>query len=439
MFFQYLKKNTLTLLTLLSWLGFLIKYSMQAYLASHMPASIYGDFNLALRTLMVASTLLLVGTHVSTRKYLGSYLHSKDIIASHYISWNLRFIGKFMAVCLSLSFGLFFLMCVIHFIDLYHLSRYHIALFALLISPIAAFSLLFTNILLSAQHVFLATLFKNTAEYVLLFIFFYVGIYFLKIPMNHFSSLSVLFCSYLTLFVIEGYFTFKKVPQIRNKEIKNSCLPHKFKKKWRSTSLQLMSNSISMMLVNYLDIMLIEVLLTNEAVVGYYAAAITVSSFISVLPLAVYQKARSKLGQLLADKKTSEIAQLFSHANRINFPITLISAIILAWGTPILLGHFGTQYNKAYTTCLLLVANNVLYALRTPLCLYVSYHNEEKKLNISSAASLIILITLGIPMTLYFGITGTAAATLLGTLSGFGILIYSTWSDICTYKILSIK
>tara|TARA_R110000868_G_scaffold158036_3_gene385777 strand:- start:25533 stop:26852 length:1320 start_codon:yes stop_codon:yes gene_type:complete len=393
-------------------LGYLVKYFLNALLASHMTPELYGDFAVALRVLTIVSGIALLGTNISSKRFLSKYLNMhKDHQAKDYVAWNLHVIRYTFFVCLALGLVLGLLNMFLRRYDIHNVDELHLAVYMLWVSPFFAFSLLFTSFLLCNRNVVLAQFFANFAKYSLMFVFFGVSIYFLDIPIYSGSIVGIMLGAFLVLAVIEALFVnrFFSNTMPLAKAIEK---PQKTKDKWFKVAVRLIANNIIFLLMCTADLIIIEIISPREQAVGFYAAALTISSVLQIIPRGVYTVVKPYIADSLYDEKKLAILQKrFNHSNIVFFILTAVIMLsIIGFAKP-LLATFGPAYTEAVTALIILSVGRFFSLMCQSSILIMAYGDHEKMMMSVSFIEFVLLVISASVMTYYFGITGTAIAT----------------------------
>ncbi len=99
--------------------AYFVKYFLNIILTRHLTPSEYGDLAVFLRTVIILSLVLLLGTNNSTKKYLSKYLVKKDIKnIREFIIWNSRVVRKALLIYILSLFGLYVIMSILHLFDI---------------------------------------------------------------------------------------------------------------------------------------------------------------------------------------------------------------------------------------------------------------------------------------------------------------------------------
>ncbi len=407
------KVSSAYLLFCLVVVSYFIKYGLNVFLARHLTADVYGDFSLAIRILAIFITLSLFGTNVSAYRFLSKYLQSDNkLTAANYIAWNIKLISVTFLISFVLALVSFVLILTLHFLGINDINQYHLTIYMLWITPFAAVSVLLKEFLFCSNSIFLPTIYSNVLLNVILLMLFMVITLFFKRELDNLTIVTVLFIGYvsvsflLLLLVNNDFLLMLKsgLKQLSTVPITNT--------KWLQTSSRLISNNIIFMMIGVLDLVMVNVFSKNTLNVGHYAAVLTITSIVALIPNNLYVGLKAKISSLSSSERGRiELQKELDKVNPIVIVIIAVLGALIICFSKTLLSHFGPSY---------IIANCALITLTIGVCIssatriapmLLSYTGFEKELLVLTISELVIMLILVAPATYYFDITGAATAT----------------------------
>ena len=405
-------KNTFFLLYL-TILGFLLKFVFNIFLAKHLTADVYGDYNLALKILALLVSVSLFGTNVSAKRFLAKYLQvHKKSMATNYIVWNINLIRKTFSITLILALLSFALMVLLHFLGVQEINQYHLAIYMLWISPFAAIATLLETYLLCNNHILLPTFFADILRYIILLVVFIVCTQFFVHTLDNLTIVIILCISYVLLSLFILLSTNHKILLMLKSGLKTWRVSQNTDTDWYQTSLRMITNNIIFTVASVMDLLIVEVFSSSRLHVGYYAAVLTIVSIINLIPSNLYQELKSKISQLSESRAGLIKLQTYvDNANAFVFLIITALGLTIIFFSKTLLLYFGPGYLYAYSALIILTIGTcfaTMSGIARLLLVYTGFERLVLILNTVEVASLFMLV---IPATYFFDITGTAAST----------------------------
>lgn len=422
----------------LSIISYLLKYILNAFVSSQLLPSLYGDFGLTIRTLLLLALILLLGTNSSAIKYLSKYIskkHKKHMYS--FMAWNLKVILRTFKVCFIFIFTLYLIIFILNILDITELDSYYNILYSLWIVPTAALTILLASYLLCNKWTLLYFLLNKIASSFFLIILFAIAIYVLKIQLTYMTILIVIFISVALILIIEVFLInimFRKNNISIRYKMNNQALL--IRPEWKSESVKFISTQIVVLLISTTSLYILEFTNSDGNLVGYYTAILIISNMIWIIPSSLSLLIKPKVHLLTSYNKYKEFQSIINTVNKLNGTILIILYILLIIFGEKLLGTFGVRF-KAYHVPLLIQSGAFLIgSLINPAEQTLTYCNLKKEIrvNIYELSSLVII---GIPMTYLYGITGIAIATAI-SISIKAILVYAFVRKTIPIKPLSI-
>ena len=409
------KKIAVTLL-ILGISSYFLGYFFNAFISRCMTPELYGDFSIMFRSIAVISLFLLLGTNISSVKYLSIYFDSgtTDNINS-FMRWNLKLIFKTFAICFIL-FILFYLVLVfLHVITVKNFYTYHYSVYALWLAPFSAFCMLLSSYLLGNKLNCLSFFFNKMAVYFFLIIFLLVFVFIFELSMQFYHILLFLLIIFLLIIIIE-LILLNKVFKEHNVNIK--LKKYKFEsensRKWFTDSLRLTPVQMIYTLLCFIDLLIIEWIHPSEQATGYYAAMFTIVNILWVVPGSVTLFLAPRVTPLIERKNYKELQIIVNVANYINLPILILILFSIIYFSNFLLAFFGSGYASAQIPLIVLSIAYFFIGISLSSARVLIFLDSKAILFIN-ALELIFIISISPVLTYYFGILGMSFAVLIAT------------------------
>ena len=403
---------SLTLVLLVtSGLVYACRYIFNVFLAGHIEAHLYGDFSLALQVVFVVGSIALLGTNVSATRFLASYISEdqKERI-HHFIAWTIQLVRVPFILCLIAGALTLALISTLHFLKLYDLSKHHIVVFMLWVAPTAAISILLGSFLLCSNRPILSFILVNAGPIVLMLGLLAVTTTQTDIQITEINLSFIIFFAFFILAVYETILLTRNLPGFLGYlQLKEEQVESPLKSEWLKTSKRMIVNKTMVLIAASLDLIIIELLVPNESAVGHYAAIITISGIIWLIPKGGLQIIKPKISTLTKTPDGKSLLQ--NHLNVANVLIVaaclLITTYIVVFAET-LLGHFGEGFKVAKTPLLIVAISSFFGAISRVSASLLAFSGRELLLNYVNYIDLAIMLIAGAIFTYFWGILGTA-------------------------------
>ncbi len=412
-----MKKNTsyIIILFLLGLLGFASQYLLNIYLAHRLSLEIFGEYSLAMKTMELIVCLTLFGTDVGSVCYLSKYLlANNEATIQDYIAWNIKLVGLNVLILRILVWILFLGMLGLQLSGHNTMKDYPLIVFVLWVTPFAVSCKLLNSFLLSYNIVFSALFLNNVLIYLIEFLFF-IGIFELLHHHPAFVLLAIILAgAYSIVSIISSakltkearHFIYMGFKQLRTTSLRSHD--------WFPKSGKIILNSIIFLFICSLDLFIIRFFSPNYHDVSYYAAVLSITSILGLVPKNLYQKIKPTMAfELTTPSGRMELQKKLNDTNKIVFIImTLLAAGIIVFSIPLLM-LFGAHYTHAHTALIILTIGTWYTGLNQisgVILLYADF--EELALNLA-LFELFLIFLFTVPATYFYGINGTATATAL--------------------------
>lgn len=427
--------KTIVLLLILGIVAYLIAYLFNAFISQHLSPADYGDFSIAIRTISVISLVLLLGTNISSVKYLSTYFNSenRDHIIQ-FIKWNLGIVSKTSIICIVIFILFYLLLAILHIYNIKDFTTHHFSIYVLWLAPFSAFYLLLASFILSDKKSILSFIITKIALNILLSLLLYITIYYIDVSVHFILILILLFIAFCVIIIGELYLVSKI---LTNNNISLKLKPDKsfkqpIKKTWMLESLKVTSGQIVFSLISVADLFIIEWIHPSEHATGYYAAMLVIVNILWVVPSSITSFLAPRLNPMFEHKRYKKLQNLINSINSINLPVLVILTLLIIIFSDYLLSFFGKDYIQAQTPLVILCIAYFLLAISLSNARILMFLESKKLMRINST-ELIILVTTSIVLTYYFGILGMSFSVLITNIYKATMLFKSV------KKILPIK
>ncbi|OGV27727.1 MAG: hypothetical protein A3F18_00645 [Legionellales bacterium RIFCSPHIGHO2_12_FULL_37_14] len=414
------KRRTVYFLMIMSLIGYFSKYGLNVLLSHHLSPRRFGEFSIAIRVLGILSSVALLGTNVSARRFLSRFLQLNDEHSTKfYLQWNMRLIHSTFLLSVILGLTTYITMHLLHIWHFRNIQNYHMVIYMLWVAPIAALVALLDSYLLCADHTALSNFLNNikTAFYILVFFVFFI---FFKAEVHVFMISVVLFVALSILLLIEVYFITYKTPLLSQQILfaLGAKEAPKVDDSWLGVSLRLALNNLMFLIVCTGDLFLVQFINPTGDAVAKYAVVLTIASALFVIPQNIYTAIKGKVSSLIDTKKGCAILEEeIKSLNRYSLAVILLIGLGIIYFSSDLLGHFGRLYKEAEIPLLIVTFGFMIGAYAQGGIVLIAYSGNEKVATNVSLIELITLIVSGVILTYMYGILGTAFATSLAIIT----------------------
>lgn len=412
----YKISTNIIITTIIGFLGFLLNYILNIFLARHFSAAYYGDFSIAIKILFLGSTFMLLGTDISANRFFSTYLHrEQQKKVSAYLHWNLVFISRAFLISIVLGLTLFFIMTFFHHMGWKDFASYHLAVYMLWITPLAGMTFLYYSYLIAGGKNKVSTFIVKIGRSLLFFSFFFIALVFLNTPVTDFLVIIVISLSLFIMITIQAWFLRKKLGSLFFTSITSSVKASKADAtEWKKVALRLAFISIIYLIISTTDLLIVEIISPNEPDVGYYAAILIISSFIFIFSVAAYQTISPIVARSLATPQgVKDLKSKLRITNCLFFILNIPTVFILIIFGRTFLAHFGQQYLHIDNVLNVSIAAMFILSCAAAPAMLLINGGGEKVLNFIYMCQLALLIIFGTTFTYFFGIMGMAIATLI--------------------------
>ena len=396
--------------------GYLTKYIFNIILTHYLRPSLFGDFNIAVRVLGIMTSFALLGTNYSSKRFMSRYLRLREHDnLQNYIKWNLQLIRVSFFICIAIAMSSYLIMHALHIWHIKDIRTYHLAIYMLWIAPLASILSLLATYLLCAEYPISYKLLTNMVYFFSICVFMVVVSTF-NITFTSYTLVSILFISFTILVIIALLFIVKRIPYLFWNIVSafNSKNTHAIHPDWVIVSVRMAANGLISLIIFSIDLIVIEVISPVEDTVGLYAVALTISSFLILIPQNLYSLLTVQVSELFSTEDgKKQLESNIRQLNRSSMIITLLIGMGIYVYSKTLLLHFGPTYLQSESALHILTIGFIINAYSQAATTVLGYAGHEKSLLTISIVELSTLLVLCIVLTYYFGIIGTATATAL--------------------------
>jgi O-antigen/teichoic acid export membrane protein len=368
--------------------------------------------------------LILFGTNTSANRFLTNYLNleSADNLRD-YLSWNIRLVRNTALFCLIFITIILGTLNLLQISNVILLADLHLTFHLLWVAPLSAVVLLLSSFLLCSKNYRLSYFFSNFAKYFFMFSFAFVAVYLFDIIIDTTQLVWMVSIAFIIVFVIEVLLFWYYAPiKLWNhlKSAWSSSTQNKrsvHKQAWKKTAGYLIMNNLTYMVLTSADLLIVELVAPNEASVGYYASALAVTAIIFVVSRSIYTYIKPNINAHIQNKEFDVLQTKLNHANYFATGVLLPLVVLLNIFSKQLFLLFGDHFSGSVeVTFLILSVGFCVGALLSPAVYILSYSGNERLVTKVTFIEFAVLIVLGVVLTYYFGIEGTAVACVTAIL-----------------------
>jgi len=402
-------------------IGLVLGFISNIILAKVLGASGYGLFALSLNWMLMFSLFSRLGFETTILKFIPIYHSSNDwpsikglIKASGLIiflsSITVYAIAAFIIIYLldlpeykEVYFLTFF--CALPFYSLIAINSSIFRAFKMVISSLSSYIVLSISFSLILGALFLFSKDALTAS---------------TVPKIYIVICCIVFAlfSYMLFTKFNGY-TGRIKPQFQYKS-------------WLLVSLPLLLIESMQFFLGQTDILMLGALSTDTSV-GYYQAAIKISTITAFGLAAVNFILAPEISRLYNSKKLKELQEKLTQSSKLLFLMGLSASIILIFSGRFILSFFGDDFIIAYTSSVILIAGQFVNVFTGAVGFLMSLTGHQ---NVALKVILVsVLINIGLNYFLIpiYDIKGAATATSIST------IIRNVWLAILVRKLLNLK
>ena len=396
--------------------GYLAEYCLNLLVSNSMDADAYGDYRVAYEFAIIAGVLVVFGGDRATPKFLSGDIEDSDC------SGVWEYLRLFFGISLILSAWVIAFTALGVFVhtgpaDVRH---YHPVLVAACIVPLIAFGFLLRGLLEAARYVGRSNLPWR-----------------LGLPLGNIALVFLLYQLIGSLnasqaILIVGFTTFAICLWQWRQARRLQLIPvqrrpgHYPLARTLKTSLPMMLAALIGLAMAKIDLMLLEILLTDEREVGHYAAATLIAQVIIIIQVAVI----SLFAPLIAttiDAEQGSAKSLFWQGQGIVFGLCLfLSLILFLFGTRFL-GMFGADFLGAAWSLKILTLAYFFWALCGLSSIWLQYSEKGDGVVWVTGVAAIGNVLANYLLIPIYGINGGAMATMISMSTASVCIMWIHW------------
>ena len=383
-------------------IAYAMTFILGSYISRQTNASFYGDFSLAIRFLLLATPFFLLGSTRALVKFFSQYAAEGNYeAAGQFLKWNIRIICR--------MFLLFCLLCILCFSIVFYLiharyqniSHFHLAVYVQLIVPVFSLTILFGMYLLAFRSVAIANVICNAAFNIVCFIGFFI-LFHLNFNESHLTiwmALTIAVSSLICMIISAGILLIKYGKQLREYLENSQSVTAKLSRVWMSYSRVLLLNTVIYVLIQFIDLLIVELVNKHgEKNVGYYSAILVISNMINMISNIV----RSLLTPRLSVDMPHTVHQRnLNLSNKFQLICILMGCLLISVFSKYILGLFGVDYVDKSQLLIIFVVGSGLSVLPS-LCYFDPLYHGYPKVLLIRNFSYIILVLVLCPVSYYF-------------------------------------
>ena len=396
--------------------SYFLRYAVNVFIARILGPALFGDYIITLRLVLILSNVALVGTNITSSRYLPLYYKERNFrSAADYFRWNIALVGISFLICLIVAILAILAMYLLHYFNVKDIQEYYMPVYSLWIVPIVALFLLLSSLLLAQNYNLSSAFFKNILNLVLIFICFYFFYYWLGIKVSNINIIVILGSVFLFIAILQfiilmiqnkGFFRMMSLI-FRSKNIR-------IVNRWFTFSYRIVISNIAYYLLSIIDLLIVEIIVPSEAAVGYYAAVLTITLFIWMVPNALYRFIKPAIsGNLDSKEDRMKLQRYLKEINILNLVLSLLVTIIIFVFALHFLHYFGEGYEVGERALLIAASGFFIGTFAKSPILLLIYAGYERLLIYVTLTELTLLLVLGSLFAYYWGINGVATATFI--------------------------
>ncbi|MAR84093.1 MAG: hypothetical protein CMF55_04815 [Legionellales bacterium] len=414
--------NEIMAVVFFGFLAFSIKFLFNTYVSSHIDAALYGDLSLALRFVWMSTPFVLFGTNMAVSKYFTKYSRDNDhALAGQYLHWNMKIIRNsilvFLPLCILFIAAIAFM---IHY-DIEHLKDFHMAVYAQLAVPPASLAVIIGSIFLAFRNSMIATIISNILFNLICLISFVI--YFnldATLGLNVLDLALVLIVTSFVYFILSMVLVLLLHKRTLKKALDSRVLSDKEDtSNWLRYSKVLLLNSSAVKLVQFLDLLIVELIKVHgEKVVGYYSSFLIITGMLYSTVNAIKLVIKPRIAANLDSASNQRNLNLCNSVQIIL--LAIITVFMVVYSKQILL-LFGQDYVQ-HAGQLNIYAIGSFLSLIPALCvLDPLYHGYHKILLLKTYVNVFLIIVICPFMYYFYALTGMVWSVVIIN----NIVIYS--------------
>lgn len=404
----YRHNRVLMIITLLGLINYAIKFSLNAFLIHHLGEALYGDFSLGFRMLLILSGVILMGSGITSKRYLQQYLVERDTtLLTQYLNWNLTLVKRMSFLCLGVFALLTLILFLLHFTQLHSLFEYHFIMYFTWFSPLAAIAGLLASYFGASQQIIKSIIFRDLLSYFFMFILFFACVYLLDWKLHSIVIINVIFFTYTLVIIIEMGIMKQSLPKLYQQLPKGQAQDSpSHKKEWSQLSRRLFMSSIFLQIADVVAMLILEFFAPNEADLGLFSAIIVLYGLFWAINLSIGHFFVPKIAPLVRENKIPTLIDLYRRVFRLKLWMMLPALILFIGFIHPILGLFSPKLQAVWHYPIILAIASTFSCLLSPTK-FIANLTGQALLNLRlNQAEILILLLIGIPAVYFYGLGG---------------------------------
>ncbi len=382
--------------------GILLGYLVVLIISRNYGAEGIGVYNLTLNIMTLMAMMASMGINVSILRYVGQFNNRGE-------EYKLKLLYRY-AVELVVPFSLFLSILLYFFAgiiagNVFHNLTYKPALeFVALIVPFLALQNISVEFIRGLKKLKISEFLRSVNPLLLnILLLLIIGLFIID-QMLPLYTLGI-GIALSTLFSV--FYIVNRVYRIEYKSIDDFS-----KKELISTSIPMLINAISLFLMTYISIFLLEVFSTTEDV-GIFSIAVKLSTLISLILIVINTMFAPKISELYWNKRYEELQNVIYRATKLVFIVSSSIAIILISFSDFFLSLFGKEFILGNSVLVILVVGQLINAICGSVGIILNMTGHQKVLRNILIFSVFISIILNYTLIRKYGINGAAVASVV--------------------------
>lgn len=382
--------------------GILLGYLVVLIISRNYGAEGIGVYNLTLNIMTLMAMMASMGINVSILRYVGQFNNRGE-------EYKLKLLYRY-AVELVVPFSLFLSILLYFFAgiiagNVFHNLTYKPALeFVALIVPFLALQNISVEFIRGLKKLKISEFLRSVNPLLLnILLLLIIGLFIIdKMLPLYTLGIGIALSTLFSVFYIVN-----RVYRIEYKSIDDFS-----KKELISTSIPMLINAISLFLMTYISIFLLEVFSTTEDV-GIFSIAVKLSTLISLILIIINTMFAPKISELYWNKRYEELQNVIYRATKLVFIVSSSIAIILISFSDFFLSLFGKEFILGNSVLVILVVGQLINAICGSVGIILNMTGHQKVLRNILIFSVFISIILNYTLIRKYGINGAAVASVV--------------------------
>ena len=381
---QHIIRNTSALL--FGLIGIAATFLLHTLIARHYGAAAYGDFSVVLAMSLVIASLLMLGVNYSVGKFLPDYISDQNTpFAQGFVTLSIRTISLTASCVFIAGCTIAIVTLMMKHIHNPKVNELHLYFYCIWLGSIEAVFYYLVRFTRALHQYFIASLHLAFIRFTLTIIFLYILLKFLP----EFESIFYAVIAYTLAVLLSSaslfVFVYTRRKSYTSKKIRFDIHT------WRTTSFQMLASNLFAILHNALVLVYVEIVLDNEQITGFFAAAL----FISGVYWALLSSVQANTVPLLNDKRLSSHQQTYYNLNVVfSFSFAATLSLLIFFFSHSILSWFGPDFLSISDWLYILAASKLISAPLFNAYSFLDYKGFQKQQLILTSTSLVILIVL---------------------------------------------